>query len=262
MVTGSKGSLLELKKQLQSEYPIKASVIGAGSEKCSKALNRRRCWREREGYCTNTTSDTLTFSLRFRSSKKGTPCKLHLFDDVKDEHPVQLDPRQISKYRSHVARCLFLSQDRADITFAVNELCQRMSDPTQHNFAKMKQLVRYLEGEMQWIQVFKFGDMVSEVTVSETKKRGNRQARELRQWTTLLKACTRKQKIITSSSAEAEVHAAALGASEAKGVESVMSDLGIEVKPVLIIVAKAPEHIRSWPTLAKPTLANLSVLQC
>ena len=32
------------------------------------------------------------------------------------------------KYRSHVARCLFFSQDRADITFAVNELCQRMSD--------------------------------------------------------------------------------------------------------------------------------------
>ena len=50
----------------------------------------------------------------------------------------------------------------------------------------------------------------------EKKKRGNRQARELR---------SRKQKIVARSSAEAELYAAALGASEAKGVESVVRDL-------------------------------------
>ena len=33
MVTGSKGSLLELKKQLESVYPIKANIIRAGSAK-------------------------------------------------------------------------------------------------------------------------------------------------------------------------------------------------------------------------------------
>ena len=55
-------------------------------------------------------------------------------DDVKDENPVWLDKEQISKSRSHVARFLFLSQDRADMTFAVNELCQRMSDPSQHSW--------------------------------------------------------------------------------------------------------------------------------
>ena len=54
-------------------------------------------------------------------------------DDVNDKNPAQLDPEQISWYGSHVARCLFLSQDRADMTFAVNELCQKMSDPTQFN---------------------------------------------------------------------------------------------------------------------------------
>ena len=68
-------------------------------------------------------------------------------DDVKDEDPVWLDPEQISKYRSHVARCLFLSQDRADITFDVNVLCQRMSHPSQHSFTKLKRLVRYLKGD-------------------------------------------------------------------------------------------------------------------
>ena len=46
MVAGSKESLLELKKQLESVYPIKASIIGAGSAKSIKALSRRVCWGE------------------------------------------------------------------------------------------------------------------------------------------------------------------------------------------------------------------------
>ena len=121
----------------------------------------------------------------------GNTVQTPIGDDVKDENPVQLDPEQISKYRSHVARCLFVSQDRADITFAVNELCQKMSDPTQYSFVQ---------------------------TGPETKKRGNRLARELCSWDdTFLKAYTRKQKIIARSSAEAELYAAALGASEANG---------------------------------------------
>ena len=56
-------------------------------------------------------------------------------------------------------------------------------------------------------------------------------------------ACTRKQKIIAKSSAEAELHAAALGASESKGIVSLLKDLGYELKPVLAIDAEATEHI-------------------
>ena len=58
-----------------------------------------------------------------------------------------------------------------------------------------------------------------------------------------LKAYTRKQKIIARSSAEAELYAAALEASELKGIISLMRDLGYEKKPVLAFDAKATEHI-------------------
>ena len=57
-----------------------------------------------------------------------------------------------------------------------------------------------------------------------------------------LKAHTRKQKVIAKSSTEAELCAAALGASEAKGVQCMMCDLGFAVEPVLSIDAKATEH--------------------
>ena len=85
-------------------------------------------------------------------------------DATEEEEPEQLSQVQHSKYMSQVSRCLFVSQDRADITSIVNELSQRMSRPTQRSFAKRKRLVRYLKRERQSGQIFKYGRMVEEVT--------------------------------------------------------------------------------------------------
>ena len=112
------------------------------------------------------TPDTL-FSQRVWGSRLGTQ-QTPIVDDVKDENPVQLDPEQISKYRSHVARDLFFSQDRADITFAVNELCRKMSHPTQHSFCRVETTRPVLEGRAAMTSSFKFGDMSSEVTFSDS----------------------------------------------------------------------------------------------
>ena len=65
-----------------------------------------------------------------------------------------LSQDQHHRYRSQVARCLFFSQDRADTTFIVNELCQKMSSPNQQSLAKLKRLARYLKRERQWRLVF------------------------------------------------------------------------------------------------------------
>ena len=80
--------------------------------------------------------------------------------DMKEDLPQPLDEVQHSKYRSQVARCVFLCPDRADMTFIVNELYQRMSNRAQQSLALLKRLVRYLKRERQWeahIQVWKHG---------------------------------------------------------------------------------------------------------
>ena len=142
VVAGSKESLLELKKQLES-VSIKASIIGAGSAKSIKALSRRKCWGETGMLYQHDPQHTgfLIESLRLENRNTVQTRKV---DDVNDENPAQLDPEQIGWYGSHVARCLFLSQYRADMTFAVNELCQEMSDPTQHSLIQTTRSV--LEG--------------------------------------------------------------------------------------------------------------------
>ena len=66
---------------------------------------------------------------------KGNAVQTPIIDDVKDENPVWLHPKQASEYRS-------------DITFAVNELRRRMSDPSAHCFTMLKRVVRYKKGEI------------------------------------------------------------------------------------------------------------------
>ena len=100
--------------------------------------------------------------------ENGNTVQTPIVDDVKDENPVWLDPDQISKNRSHVARCLFLGQDRT---------CRGMSDPSQHSYTKLERLVQYLKGERQWIQVFEFGNMSSEV-FSPTQTAGDTETRK------------------------------------------------------------------------------------
>ena len=54
---------------------------------------------------------------------------------------------------------------------------------------------------------------------------------------------TYTERIIARSSAEAELYAPPLGASESKGIASLLKDLGYEMKSVLATNAKAAEHI-------------------
>ena len=68
-------------------------------------------------------------------------------DCVKDENPTWLDSEHISKYRSHVAICLFFSQDRTD-----NILRARVAPKNDRSITT------------QIFQVFDFTDMSSEGT--------------------------------------------------------------------------------------------------
>ena len=122
-----------------------------------------------------------------------------------------LDKAQHSKYRSQVARCLFLSQGRADITFMENEMCQKMSNFDQRSMAKLKRHVRYLKSERQWGQVFSCEKIANEVsTFTDSVRVGCKETREsssaglIQPGNHTLKAYTRKH------CGEAELYAAGL----------------------------------------------------
>ena len=83
---------------------------------------------------------------------------------MEEEESEPLSQVQHQQCRSQVARCLFLTQDRADMTFIVNELCQKMLSPNQQSLANLKRLARYLKRERQWRLVFEYGKLAEELT--------------------------------------------------------------------------------------------------
>ena len=142
-------------------------------------------------------------------------------DVTEEEESEPLSQVKHHRYRSQVARCLFLSQDRADITFIVNELCQKMSSLNQQSLAT---LARYLKRERHWGQMFEYEKLAEELTVftdsdwagcEETRKSSSAGVMMLGRHT--LKAYTRMQKVTAKSSAEAELYAAALERQKRRG---------------------------------------------
>ena len=134
-------------------YPIEAQIIRFGSTESIKALNRRLHWRK-QGIVYQRDprhSDVLVKDLGLEQSNSVQTPATH---DATEEEPEPLDHVQHSEYTSQVARCLFFSQDLTDVTFIVQELCQRMSNPTQQSLATRDDTEH----------MFSCGSMVEEVT--------------------------------------------------------------------------------------------------
>ena len=259
VLTGPTKKLVEFERKMTSVYPIKAKIIGFGSPKSIKTLNTRLHWGKRGIVYPH---DPRHVDVRVKdlglehSNSVQTPATPSVMEEEESEPLSQVQHQQ---YRSQV--------DRADMSLVVHELCQKKSSPNQPSLAELKRFARYLKRERQWGQVFEYGKMAEKLTVftdsdwagcKETRKSSSAGVLMLGGHT--MKAYTRKQKVIAKSSAEAELYAAALGASEAKGVQSMMCDLGFAVKPVLNIDAKATERILHRQGIGKPKHMDLAYL--
>ena len=136
---------MEVERKMTSVYPIKAKVISYGSSKSIKTLNRRLHWGEKGIVYQHDPRhvDVLVKDLgREHGNSVQTPAAP---DAMEEEESELLSQDQHHRYRSLVARCLFLSQDRADITFIVNELCKKMSNPNQQSLARLKEACQVFE---------------------------------------------------------------------------------------------------------------------
>ena len=230
VLIGPTKKLMEFEREMTSVYPIKAKILGYGSPKSIKTLNRR-LHRRKGGVVHQHDPRHVDVLVKDLGLEHGNSVQTPATPDVTEEEESEpLGQDQHHRCRSQVARCLVLSQDRADITLIVNDLCQMMSSPKQQSLAKLKGLAGYLKRERQWGQVFEYGKLAGELTVftdsdwagcKETRKSSS--AGVLMLGRHILKAYTRKQKVIAKSSAEAELYAAALGASESN--QSMMCDL-------------------------------------
>ena len=210
--------------KLAGVYPIETKIISQGSTESIRALNRRLHW-EKRGIVYQHDPRHVDVLVKALGLEHGNSVQTPATQDATEEEPEPLDQVQRSRYKSQVATCVFLRQNRAYVTLFVNESCQRMPTPTQQGLEKLKRRVRYLKCERQWeasAQLWKNGRRGDDIVgqrlggCKETRMSSSAGVILLRSHT--LKADTRKQNVITGSSEEAELHTTALGASESKGM--------------------------------------------
>ena len=76
--------------------------------------------------------------------------------DAEEELEAELlNPAATTQYRALTARANYLSQDRAEIQYAVKELCRSMSAPTLASWERLKRLARYLAGQPRVVSLFR-----------------------------------------------------------------------------------------------------------
>ena len=155
------------------------------------------------------------------------------------------------EYRSAVARCNYLAQDRFEIAFTTKELCRAMAKPTVSDAKAIVRLCRFLKGVPRLvprIPVLEHPPSLIEVYVDSDwagcrKSRKSTSGGVLMFGGTTVRGWSTTQSVIALSSGEAEYYAALKGPSVALGFQSMLADLGFVAKITLYSDSSAARGI-------------------
>ena len=148
-----------------------------------------------------------------------------------------LSEREATLYRVIAARLNYLAQDRVDVQFAAKDAAKHMSRPAAMDWLRLKRVARYLAEVPRYVQ--KYAWQQPEIRVNayaDSDWAGHKVSRKstsgglLMIGGHLIKSWSSTQPVIALSSGEAELYALVKAASQAKGLCSLMADLGIEIK--------------------------------
>ena len=149
-------------------------------------------------------------------------------------------------YRALSARLLYLSMDRPEVAFASKELCRHFAHPTKVGVEALKRAVRFLIGMPRLVWNFPFQKRTADLKVyvdtdfggCQTTRRSTsggvamRGRHPIKHWSLT-------QTTIALSSGEAELGGICRGASIALGLQSLASDLGINLDVEILTDATA-----------------------
>ena len=99
---------MEFERKMTNVYTIKAKIIGYGSPKSIKTLNRRLHW-EKRGIVYQHDPRHVDVLVKYLGLEHGNCVHTPATPDVTEEEESEpLSQDQHHRYRSQVARCLFL----------------------------------------------------------------------------------------------------------------------------------------------------------
>jgi histone deacetylase 1/2 len=145
----------------------------------------------------------------------------------------QLGSDDAHRYRSIVGGLQYLTLTRPDISFAVNKVCQFLSQPTDIHWESVKRILCYVRGTLETglcirkspptvVSIFTDADWAGCVD-----DRRSTSGFAVFVGPNLISWSSKKQPTVSRSSTEAEYKALANGAAEAIWVDSLLKELGV-----------------------------------
>ena len=208
----------------------------------------RTIWLDQELY---TTKALEKFGLD-RCKPAPTPCASENRDVEGESSPRQQNaieneqPTDLKLFQEKVGTLLYAAiSTRPDIAFAVNKLTQRMAAPTVRDAKACDRVFRYLAGTKSLgMQFGGRGGSSPTLTVSayaDSDWAGDRTDRKsVSGWIALLNGdpvswASKKQKVVSQSTCEAELYAEAAAINETKWLSGLLSEIGLAGESVPLI---------------------------
>ncbi|CAN7059401.1 unnamed protein product [Brassica oleracea var. botrytis] len=141
----------------------------------------------------------------------------------------------VKRYRRMVGKLIYLTITRPDVCFAVNQVSQHMQTPKVHHWNMVERILRYLReapGQGVWMACNKNTEVIGYCDADWAGDRVDR--RSTTGYCTfiggnLVTWKSKKQKIVSCSSAEAEYRSMRKLTSELIWIKGLLGDLGIEI---------------------------------
>jgi len=155
-------------------------------------------------------------------------------DQLLSDEP--LEQRLSTPFRGSAARANYLCADRIDCQFASKELCRHMSSPTKLGWQALKRLGRYLVGAPRLIYCYGWQRAESIEVYSDTDWAGCGKTRKSTSGGVAMvgahsvKSWSSTQPQVSLSSGEAEFYGTVRASGMGLGFQSLMRDLGCELK--------------------------------
>ncbi len=244
---GSRSEIKWFESELSKKFDIKTSVIGSTPEdqKEVKILNRIVRFTG-EGVEYEADPRHVEILIQDMGLQEANPVSSPGTENEEKKEGRGQKNGGPTQFRALAARANYLAQDRPDIQFATKEVCRAMSDPSDHDWDKMKRIVRYLKGrprmvyKMKWQQMWSKYDVFSDANWANCKvSRKSTSGGCIMFGSHCIRTWSKTQCTIATSSAESELYALVRASQEAMGLRTMLRGFGIAADISLKVDASA-----------------------
>lgn len=268
VTSGEKEHLDWMQAELEKAYEIKSERIGPSANHEGKVLNRiigfdgNQWLLEADPRHSELIVEQLGLAQTRAVSTAGA-------DEKEDEAEelIELEGNDIRLFRGVAARCNYLSMDRPDIMFASKEVCRDMSKPTIASLKRLKRIGRFLKGRPRLVWKFIYQHKPDTLVVnSDANWAGCKRSRKSTSGGTAmwgrhcLKAWTKTQQTVATSSAESELYGIIRASCEALGLQSLIEGFNTQAVVRIQVDAAAAKSIVERKGLSKVRHIDTAVL--